>query len=147
MPQTLWVDQHVVLLDVTALRIDFSHTRNRAQQRAQYPVLHHASLGEFFLREFTFAIVGMLKRVLIHLAQARRNRAQHRRNAWRQTGADLHQAFHHQLTCKVNIGGIGEHQGDERQARFVERAQFGQTGQSGHGHFDGHGGKPFNFFG
>jgi hypothetical protein len=45
--QLVGVDQDLILLGKAALRIDFRHARNRAQQRAHHPVLNGPTLGQF----------------------------------------------------------------------------------------------------
>ena len=146
MAQTIRVDQHLILLGKAALRIDFSDTRNRAQQRSHHPVLGGPALHQFFLGQRPVSIVRPLQGVLINLAQTARNRPKHRRNARRQTRTNFQQTLHDQLTGEVKIRLVIEHQRDQRQTRFVQRAHFLQTGQAGHRHFQRHGGKTLNFF-
>ena len=125
--QAVRVDQHLVLLDVAAGRVDLGDAGDRAQERPHHPVLHGAALEELLLRERALAVVGPLERVLVHLAERRRHRPEHRRHALRQAGAELEQPLHHQLAREVDVGRVGEDERDQGEAGLVERAELGQA--------------------
>ena len=119
-PQTSGVDQRLILLDVAALRVDLGHACNGTQQGPHDPVLHGTALGQFLGRQCTLTVIRALQRVLVHLAQAGGHRPQHRCDACGHAGCDLDQPLGHQLPGEVNIGLVGEDQGDDGQAAFVE---------------------------
>ena len=144
--QTTGIDQHLVLLDVSTLRVDFSHTRNGAQQRTRHPVLNGAALGQLFLSQRALTIIRVIQRVLVNLTQTGRHRTQHRHDAFRHARCDFDQALCHQLASEVHIRRFSKHQRNDGQTALVERAQLGQTGQARHGDFERHSHKTLNFF-
>jgi len=92
--QPVRVHQHLVLLFVAALGIDFRHLGNGAQQGAQYPVLDNAALGQLFLGEGPVAVIGPFQGVLVNLPQAGGDGAQHRGDPLGHAGTHLQQPFH-----------------------------------------------------
>ena len=145
--QTVGLDQGLVLPHIAALRIDFGHARNRAQQGSHHPVLNDAPLGQLGRRQRALAVLGMVQRVLVDLAQASGHRTQHRRDALRHARRHLDQALGDQLPGKKHIGLVGEHQGDDGQAAFVQGAHFHQARQTGECDLQGHGDEALDFFG
>ena len=119
-PKATRIDQGLELFDVAALRVDFGHTRDRAQQGAHHPVLHRAALGQFFRCEGALTIVWFFEGVLVDLTQTGGHGAKHRHDARRHAGRDFDQALGDQLPCKVDVGLVGEHQRDDRQPAFVQ---------------------------
>ena len=49
MIEAVGIDQHLILFDIAALRIDFRHAGYAAQQRSHHPVLHFPALLQFGL--------------------------------------------------------------------------------------------------
>ena len=137
--QAVRVDEHLVLLDVAAGRVDLGDAGDRAEQRPHHPVLYRAPLEQLVLGQRALAVVGPLERVLVDLAERRRHRPEHRRHPLRQVGADLEQPLHDQLAREVDVGRVGEDERDQRQAGLVERAELGQAGQAGHRDLERHG--------
>ena len=147
MAETVGVDEHLVLLDVAAGRVDLGDPGDRSQVGAHDPVLERAALREFVDGERPLAVVRVLERVLVDLAEHGRHRAQQRGHAVGHPAADLDEAFRDHLPCEVEVGAFGEDQRDERQRRPVQRAHLDQTRQAGHGHLDRDGDGPFHFLG
>ena len=145
MAQLVGVDQDLVLLCISALRVDLGDPRDRAQQRPRHPVLGDPALHQLFFAQGAVTVVGAVQRVLIDLAEARRNRAEHRRDALRQARTHFKQSLHDQLAGKIDIGLVVEDQRDQRQPRLVERTHFLQPGQAGHRDLERHRGETLDF--
>jgi len=139
--QLVRVHQHLVLLDEATLGVDFGDAGNGAQQGPHHPVLGDAALGQLLRRQGPLTVVGPLQGVLVDFAEAGGDGAEHRGDALGQARTHFQQAFHDQLAGEVDVGAIGEHQGDEGEARLVQGTHLRQAGQAGHGDFQGHRGE------
>src|SRR6185503_20793075 len=115
----------------TAMSIHFCDARHGHQLAADVPIMNSAQIdGAVFIAIcFNF--------VLIDFAKARRNRTHFRRTDIRwYLLASRREAFHDQLACEVNVGGIREDNRYIRDAKFGYRTNLFHVRESTHCHFD-----------
>ena len=128
----------LILLGITANRVDFSHTGHVAQLRLDDPILNLAQVccrvghAVGFLRT-----VLRLDRPQVNLPQAGGDRPQRRCDADRQFIPCFLDALIDQLARKVNVGAVLEDHGHLREAIARKRAGLLQVGQARHHGFNG----------
>jgi len=143
--QLLRRDDHLVLLEVAAERVDLVDAGNAFELRGDDPLLQGAQIGEigyFLLRVFRHL---PFERVLVNLPHGRADRPHGYLDPLGHLLPSFRQALEHQLPGKVDVHTVLEDNGDNRQAKFGNRTHLFDVRQAAHGHFNRVGYISFNF--
>src|SRR5712692_9485304 len=122
--QQFGLDEHLVLFDIPAERVDVDHSRDALEQRTDDPV-QHSSLFDQFAFHRSGVQTGMrraFQKVLIHLSQSGAVRHHHRFRPGREMLPHFDQSLEYELAGKVDVHLIIEHYRNQRQSYFGERA-------------------------
>ncbi len=133
--QSFGVHGDLILLQFAAEAAHVGHTFGADQLAPHDPVLD----GAQFRRVVLAFVAGLgLHHVLEDLAEAAGNGPQFRLSQGLRNG-DLRQTFGDLLACPVHIGGVVEHDGDEREPEAAEAALLDDPRHVARGLLDGEG--------
>ena len=139
-------DQHLVLLDVPAHRIDVDDLRCAFQNGPNHPILDRPLRDQVLMFHFRIDC-GSLRRVQVilkHLAQTGTVRHQHGFGTGRELFFHFKQTLQHQLPGQVDVHGVVEHDRNERQPDFCEGTHFRERGNARELKLDRIGHQPFH---
>lgn len=137
-------EDHLVLFDVAAERVDFVDSANGLEERRDQPVLESAEVHEVPDAGFLSVRLGPFQGVLVDLAHGRGNRAHLHADPARNPFTNLGQSLENELPGEINVRSILEDQGDDRDAEFGDRAHQVEAREAPHGHLDGIGHESFD---
>ena len=135
--QPVRVDDHLVLLQVPAERVDLGHAGHALEERRHHPVLQRAQAGEVVHRVAAGHAGFRLERVLVDLAHRRGHRPERGLHAFRHLPAGLGQPFEDELPREVDVHVVVEDQRDDGDPVLGDRAHRREARQAAHRALDG----------